>query len=197
MMNPPRRRRVNPLPNRCRCAECEALAAGINPEAQMRAVADDINTVGWSVATTRNDAFTPPWAYTVGLWLSQNCPELTMAGLPDEHMTVILNSIAERIADGTPIDVADDVDGICPCTLTIRPVHVSWRQTSMFALSDRYYGYAFGDRPAHLQVVWPDRRGRYPGDRGFQARYDGRQPMLWLPVEDHPPSIWTRIDQFR
>ncbi len=162
----------------------------------MRAVAGDISTVGWSVATARGDTLSPPWAYTVGLWLSHNQPELTLAGLPDEHMTIILNSIADRIAGGGPVDVADDIGGICPCTLTIRPVHASWRRTSMFALSDRYYGYAFGGRPAYLQVVWPDRRGRYPGDRGFQTRYEGRQPMLWLPVEDHPPSIWTRIGRF-
>jgi hypothetical protein len=44
-------------------------------------------------------------------------------------------------------------------------------------------------------VVWPDRRDRYPGDSGFQLRYEGRQPMLWLPRDDHPPGVWTRIDQ--
>jgi hypothetical protein len=65
----------------------------------------------------------------------------------------------------------------------------------MFAISDRYYGYALGGRPDHVQVVWPDRRGRYPGERGFHARYEGRQPMLWLPVEDHPPGPWTMLDR--
>src|ERR1035441_8469795 len=68
----------------------------------------------------------------------------------------------------------------------------SWRMTSMFAVSDRYYGYI---RPPYLQVVWPDRRDRYPGDSGFQLRYEGRQPMLWLPRDDNPPGVWTRIDQ--
>ena len=28
-----------------------------------------------------------------------------------------------------------------------------------------------------------------------QIRYEGRQPMLWLPRDDHPPDVWTRIDQ--
>jgi hypothetical protein len=163
----------------------------------MRAVSDDIAAVGWSVANVTGDRQAPPWAYTVGLWLSHHRPELTIAGLPDEHMEIIVNAIAERVADGASVEVADDIDGICPCTLTIRPVHPSWRQTNMFATCDRYYGYALGGRPDCLQVVWPDRRGRYPGDRGFQDRYEGRQPMLWLPVEDHPPGPWTRIDQLR
>jgi hypothetical protein len=118
-----------------------------------------------------------------------------------------LNAIASLVAadgadadgggggGGGGVEVADDITGICPCTLTIRPVHASWRRTPMFAISDRYYGYALGGRPDYMQVVWPDRRGRYPGDRGFQARYEGRQPMLWLPVEDHPPGPWTRLDR--
>jgi Domain of unknown function (DUF4262) len=163
----------------------------------MQAVSDDIAAAGWSVTSVAGDTLAPPWAYTVGLWLSSHRPELTTAGLPSEHMAIILNAIADRVTDGDTVDVADDIDGICPCTLTIRPVHTSWRRTGMFALSDRYFGYALGRRPSYLQVVWPDRRGRYPGDRGFQAKYEGRQPMLWLPIEDHPPSIWTRIDQLR
>jgi hypothetical protein len=158
----------------------------------MQAVADDIRAVGWSVSAVLGDEIAPPWAYTVGLWLSHQGPELTMFGLPVEHLTIILNSLGERIASGALLEAGDQVDGICPCSLAIRPVHASWRTTSLFAVSDLYYGYV---RPTCLQVIWPDRRDRYPGDPGFQARYDGRQPMLWLPREDHPPGVWTRIDQ--
>ena len=184
-MNPPRRRRAK---------ECEALAEGVglDPEACMQAVAEDIRTVGWSVAAVLGDEIAPPWAYTVGLWLSHQGPELTMFGLPVEHMTVILNSIGERIANGAPIEPGDRIDGICPCSLAIRPVHETWRTTSMFAVSDRYHGYV---RPPYLQVVWPDRRDRFPGDPGFQFKYEGRQPLLWLPRDDNPPGVWTRIDQ--
>jgi hypothetical protein len=193
-MNPSRRRRAESPEERCRCAECAALDEGvtIDPEACMKAVADDISTVGWSVSAVLGDEVAPPWAYTVGLWLSHQGPELAMYGLPLEHMTVILNSVADRIANGAVIEAGDQLDGICPCSLAVRPVHASWRTTSMFAVSDRYYGYV---RPPYLQVVWPDRRDRYPGDPGFQAKYEGRQPMLWLPLADNPPGVWTRLDQ--
>jgi len=185
---------VNLPAERCRCAECDALAEGMNlePEACMQAVADDIRTVGWSVSAVLGDEIAPPWAYSIGLWLSHQSPELAMFGLPVEHLTVILNSVGDRIASGEVFEAGDTIDGICPCTLAVRPVHASWRATSLFAVSDRYYGYV---RPPALQVAWPDRRGRFPGDLGFQARYEGRQPMLWLPREDNPPGIWTRIDQ--
>jgi hypothetical protein len=193
-MNPARRRRVNFPGPRCQCAECQALADGtyLDPEARMRAVAEDIRSAGWSVAAVAGGEIAPPWAYTIGLWLSYCGPELALFGLPVEHMTVILNSAGDRIADGEAIEAGGRLDGICPCPLELRPVHASWRATCMFAVSDRYHGYI---RPAFLQVVWPDRKGRYPGDPGFQARYDGRQPMLWLPRDDHPPGVWTRIDQ--
>ena len=69
-MNHPRRRRANPpaeSPERCRCAECEALAEGadLDPEACMQAVAEDIRTAGWSVSavlgtTARTDLSVVP-----------------------------------------------------------------------------------------------------------------------------------------
>jgi hypothetical protein len=193
-MNPPRRRRANLPERQCRCAECQTVAeaAGVDPEACMRAVSDDIAAAGWSVPAVLGDAIAPPWAYTIGLWLAHQGPELTMFGLPVEHMTIILNAIGERIANGAVIEAGDRIDGICPCSLTVRPVRASWRTTGLFAVSDRYYGSV---TPPRLQVVWPDRRGRYPGDPGFRHRYEGRQPMLWMPREDHPPGVWTRIDE--
>ena len=142
-----------------------AEGTALDPEACMQAVTDDIRTSGWSVSAVLGDEIAPPWAYTIGLWLGHQGPELAMFGLPVEHMTIILNAVGERIASGALIEAGDQLDGICPCSLAVRPVRASWRSTSLFAVSDRYYGYV---RPPCLQVVWPDRRGRYPGDPGFQ-----------------------------
>jgi hypothetical protein len=143
---------------------------------------------GWSVQAASGSDVTPPWAYTVGLWASYQAPELAIAGLPARQLTGILHAVAERIAEGTLRSVAGMIGGICPGPLAVRPVHASWRETSVFSVCDHYYGYV---RPRYLQVVWPDRRGRYPGQLGFS----GRQPMLWLPVEDHPAGGWARLDQ--
>jgi len=189
-MNLTRNRRSS-RPGKPAATKARATAAKFIDSA-MAAVARDIATAGWSVQAVPGGQYAPPWAYTVGLWASQRTPDFIMAGLPVEHMLIILDSVAERVVAGESIDVADEIRGICPCSLTIRPVHASWRRTSMLSVSDRYYGYI---RPAYLQVVWPDRRGRYPGDRRFQGRYDGRQPMMWLPAEDHPPGAWTWLDR--
>ena len=193
-MNSPRRHRINS--SKCRCVECQELATGteFDPEARMQEVVNYVRADGWLVSAVQGDQTAPPWAYTVGLWQTFRSPELTMAGLPVEHMVIILNTIANFIADGAAIGVGSQIDGICPCTLATRPVHGSWRTTSMFAISDRYYDQS---RPAYLQVLWPDKKGNYPSEPGFHLRYEGRQPMLWLPREDHAPGAWTRIDRQR
>jgi len=76
----------------------------------MQAVADDITTVGWSVSAVLGDEIAPPWAYTIGLWLSHQGPELTMFGLPVEHMTTILNAVGDRIAAGSVIEAGDELE---------------------------------------------------------------------------------------
>ena len=73
----------------------------------MQAVADDIRSVGWSVSAVLGDEIAPPWAYTIGLWLSHQGPELAMFGLPVEHLTVILNSVGDRIASGEVFEAGD------------------------------------------------------------------------------------------
>jgi hypothetical protein len=178
MMNPPRTRR-SPMSLRERRPE-----SGV----AMHEVAGEVSTVGWAVQASSGNQVTPPWAYTVGLWANYQAPELVISGLPTGQMIAMLHAVAERIAAGTLVTIANAIGGICPCPLTARPVHASWRETSVFAVSDSYYGYV---RPRYVQVVWPDQRGRYPGQLGFS----GRQPMLWLPVEDHPAGGWARLDQ--
>jgi hypothetical protein len=74
----------------------------------------------------------------------------------------------------------------------LRPVDLSWRMTSMFAVSDEFYGFV---RPPYLQVVWADRNGRFPWEPRFQAAFRGLQPLLWLAPDDNPPSRWTRLSQ--
>lgn len=178
MMNPPRSRRApgsrGPVP--------------VRQLASISEVAEEISVVGWSVQAASGNDVTAPWAYTVGLWASHQAPELVIAGLPPGQMTEVLHAVAERLAQGGTLPVGGAIDGLRPGPLSVRPVHASWRETSVFGVCDLYYGYV---RPRYLQIVWPDRRGRFPGQLGFSRR----QPMLWLPVEDHPAGGWARLDQ--
>lgn len=157
----------------------------------MNWVTSQIGQQGWAVSRVSGDGQAPPWAYSVGMWLTCQSAELIVCGAPLENMTGIINAIGARFAEGAEIGPDDVIDDICPATLALRPVDLSWRATSMFSVSDEFYGFV---RPPYLQVVWADRNGRFPWEPRFQSAFGGAQPLLWLPRDDNPPGPWTRID---
>ena len=173
----------------CQCQLCDSEAAGL--DAYMASISGHVARVGWAVPAVSGDEEGPGWAYSVGIWHTHRGPELAMFGAPVKNMSGIINAIGSRIAEGAEIGAGDTVDDVCRYPLAISPVHESWRTTSLFAVSDRFYGHV---RPPCLQIVWPDRHGRFPSERGFDRRFEGDQPLLWLPRDDHPPDTWSRID---
>ena len=175
----------------CECQMCELEAAGYGPEAYAEIIMGHIGRVGWAVQGIPGDEQCPSWAYSIGLRHTYGVPELALFGLSLPNMAAIINEIGRLIADGTEVKAGDQIDGVSPCTFTVRPVHDSWRSTSLFTTSDTIYGYL---RPSYLQVFWPDRQGILPWEPGFEPGFDGLQPLLWLPRDDHPPGAWTRID---
>jgi hypothetical protein len=187
----------------------------------MRWVAATVGEHGWAITGRHGDEAAPPWAYSVGMWVSHQVPELVLCGLPVENAAAIINAVGARIADGARIGPGDMLDEAClsemlapfhrtesreaqgcvppegnrPAALALRPVEPSWRTTDgLLGISNAFYGMV---RPPYLQVVWPDRSGKFPWDQGFQPRLARLQPLLWLPRDDNPPSPWTRLDQLR
>jgi hypothetical protein len=191
-MNLPKRhfgRRHDPA-----CPDCAKGAAGHDADHPdyMSWVTAKIGEHGWAVSGIYGDCQAPPWAYSVGMWLTCQSAELVMCGVPMQNAAGIINVIGSRLADGDQIGPDDVLTDVCPAPLTVRPVDLSWRMSSMFAVSDEFYGFV---RPPYMQVVWADRHGRFPWEPGFPAAFQGMQPLLWLPRDDNPPSPWTRLDQ--
>ncbi len=159
--------------------------------AYMSWVASTVGEHGWAISGRHGDEVAPPWAYSVGMWLSCQAPELVLCGLPVENAASIINAIGARVADGAEFGPDDVLEDVCPAPLTFRPVEPSWRAADgLLAISDAFYGLV---RPPYLQVVWSDKEGRFPWERGFAAAFDRLQPLLWLPRDDNPPSSWTRL----
>jgi hypothetical protein len=176
------------------CPDCakETIGPDADRLASMNWVTAQIGEHGWAVSGIHGEGRLPPWAYSVGMWLTCQSAELITCGIPARNAAGIINVMGSRIADGDQIGPDDVVTDICPAPLTVRPVDLSWRMTGLFALSDEFYGFV---RPPYLQVVWADMNGRFPWEPGFQADFLGMQPLLWLPRDDNPPSPWTRIEQ--
>jgi hypothetical protein len=160
--------------------------------AYMQWVAATVDEHGWAISGRYASERVPAWAYSVGMWLSCQAPELVICGLPVQNAASLINAIGVRIADGEQFAPGDELEDVCPAQLAFRPIDPSWRETGLLEISDEFYGMV---RPPYLQVVWSDKQGRFPWDARFQPAFDRLQPLLYLPRDDNPPSAWTRLDK--
>jgi hypothetical protein len=174
------------------CPACARAGDGFDPgpDAYMQGILSQVSSRGWAVPGVLGDGDSPPWAYSVGLWASYGHPDLAAFGRPLGELAAIIRPLCTRAADDDGFAVGDEISDVFPARLAIRDVHDSWRMTSMFVASDQFHGYI---RPPIRQVVWTDSDGNYPWDMRYEPGLADAQPMLWLPVEDHPPGTWTRL----
>jgi hypothetical protein len=162
-------------------------------EARNRGIAlDDVNTRnleaidrdGWAVvmvAPSEDESF-PAFAYTIGL-SARAGSELIMVGLDPFVAARILNSIAEDAASGAslrPGPLPDVLEG--DYVVDLRLMDPSRYEEYLGRLL--WFHDNFGREPLRvMQVVWPDRQGRYPDE--FEVTADDRRPEL-QPLLDRP-----------
>jgi hypothetical protein len=121
------------------------------------------------------DDLGPSFAYTVGLWHTHRSPELAMFGL-DIYL------MQDGIAAGEPVEADQERhDLIKRYPVVLKQVDLRWYR--------EYFGQAiaFYRRPPFpiLEVVWPDRDGRFPWQPEHRQQHPALQPKLWLKPEDH------------
>ncbi|GAA1799498.1 DUF4262 domain-containing protein [Luedemannella flava] len=146
-----------------------------------------VREYGWGVTGVLGTTL-PDWAYSIGLWHSYGSVEVCLLGVPQQRAMVIVNTVGQFVRDGltltpdlTLMGVVDEYD------LRLAPVHDSWYE-ALFGAAIDYY-----QRPPFpvVQLLWPDTSGRYPGDPERERDADDAQPALWLPMNEHPRSMWT------
>ncbi len=133
---------------------------------------------GWFVAKIEggvsNDE--PAFAYTVGLFKTYGHPELTCIGLRTDLMHVMLNNCGQLIKTGQQPPVGPPFDEV------LDDFKVQLREVRARESYDEHMGYAIwfngGSEFPLLQLVWPDKEGRFPGDPGASPWMVARQPLL-------------------
>jgi hypothetical protein len=179
---------------------------------------------GWAISGRHGDEEAPPWAYSVGMWVSYQAPELVMCGLPVDNAAAVINAIGARMADGVRFGADDvieagglsdalaplhressrEIAGAVPSAASVLggslPAALALRPVDLsWRATDGLLGISnafYGlVRPSYLQIVWSDGNGAFPWERGFEPALDRMQPLLWLPRDDNPPSPWTRLDR--
>jgi len=100
----------------------------------------------------------PSFAYSRGLGATASHPELVMVGMAPEVVSFVLNELCSQIVAGARVvRPGDEIDGVLaePYTLRVRecPEHL---------VAETYQD---RENPAGaLQVLLPDKAGRFPGD---------------------------------
>jgi hypothetical protein len=171
----------------CSCYLCEHPEI-LDPGAWTKErITADIKRIGWSVAGVLGDKKEPPWAYTVGLWQSYRTPELVVGGVNLETSCEWLNQLASKRRDGESVPADTPMVGPWPPhMMVLRQVHDNW-MVDLLAQIQNYYG---TDPVPVEQVVWSDHHGRFPREPGFPHELRNKQPMLWMPKDEHPMNVW-------
>ena len=137
----------------------------------------NVREYGCHIHRISGDDEAPDFAFSIGLFLNYGHAELVIFGLSPDVSSSIINDIRERAAAGQKFadgDICDDilVNGrVCFVEVPLR-------------LYDNYLGTAIWfyrklPRPFPcLQIVWPDREGRFPWEVGFDPALKKFQPLL-------------------
>lgn len=182
---------------RCACLLCIDYGDRNEYNDNDRNIIGSVTEYGWSALGIGPTAAEegPPFAYTVGMWHTLRAPELAIYGVNDlKMMQRALNAVAKHAKHGATLQVGDvfkEVLALPPAQdyeVRLSPIDPSWYQ------SDFGFGLWFNreTRVRYLQILWPDRQGRFPGHPQFDEHFADRQPMMWIPREHHPPSRWIR-----
>lgn len=130
---------------------------------------------GWAVIGIQEEDDCPAYAFTVGMHHTFGGAELVMFGHAAETATGILNHAGELMREGREFPVGEPVEGLLEgFRAVLAPVAPE--------LFREYFGYARwlyrGSNFPMLQLVWPDRAGRFPWDAGYPESLFWRQRLL-------------------
>ncbi|MBL9076162.1 MAG: DUF4262 domain-containing protein [Planctomycetes bacterium] len=144
-----------------------------------RQILDDVEAQGLHIAVVAgddgDDDGPPPHVASVGLWESFGQPEVVVFGLPTEVAAELLESIADEADEGHTFLDGTRHEGL----LRDYPVR-------FVAVPKAHYAACFGaacwayegcDFPA-VQLVWPDKQGRWPWDPAAREGFRAAQPVL-------------------
>lgn len=141
-------------------------------QAMMDRVDDDIDRLGWSAIGVFAAVDDPegmlenPFTYTIGLLKTYEHPELIVYGLPPEQAHSILASAIEQIKEGVHFSTGRRYSKVLGGGFEVefRKVDPTGRPLNV---ARNYYE---ADVEA-LQLVWPDKEGRFPGEAGVDPTF--------------------------
>lgn len=142
-----------------------------------------IEEFGCSVVQVESSSSGPGWSYTVGVYDTAGAPEIITVGLREKTALFLLNEAARRLRAGAVLEHGRHRDMIGEVECEFRPVDPKWLKHLMGWALWYYQG---SDFPV-LQAIYPDLQNRFPGETGFDERF--QQPLL------QPSVLMSRVEQ--
>jgi hypothetical protein len=140
-----------------------------------RKVLADVEEHGLHIVHIPTDDDGPGYSFTIGLWHNFEQPEVVVFGLPMEVAEELLNALADD-ADGGKRFLADERHEGLLVGYPVRFVAVPVELHGEF-LGTAVWAYAASEFPC-VQMVWPDKQGRWPWEPGVRDGFAQAQPVL-------------------
>lgn len=142
---------------------------------------------GWYRTEILADDEGPGFSFTTGFWVSAGHPELMMFSVNGEIAHDMFWDLFREVKAGMPLPIGQRTDRV----FASLPAYV-------FPVAKRFYAdhlgwshwFYRGDDFPCLQILWPDRRGIFPWEAGFDPALAKDQPDLtehgWrVSIADH------------
>src|SRR5262249_35535291 len=138
-------------------------------------IINDVRDFGCHIVWITDAA--PQFAFSIGLFLNYDQPEVIIFGLDSGTTGTLINDICnqavagERFTAGSRTDkllVGNDVSFLA-VPYTMYPEYLGHAIWFYHALARPF--------PC-VQLIWPDRGGRFPWDSDYDKQFKGSQPVL-------------------
>jgi hypothetical protein len=138
---------------------------------------DNINNLGWYNIHIEEENNAPAYAFSIGHFHKQNHPEIIVIGLKLEVANKLLNVVALNIIDGDEIEPFKKYESfIDELTVSFVPIDIEF-YGEYLGYANWYYEKLSKPYPV-LQMVWPDKKGIYPWEDGYDDNFLEIQPIL-------------------
>ena len=145
------------------------------PEAKVLA---DIVEYGVHIVHVGHDAEDeggPVYSYTVGLWHSFEQPEVIVFGLPEEVAAELLDAVTDEVAEGERFLAGTRHEGLLQ-DYAVRFLGLADAVRDEH-LARALWAYA-GEPFAAVQLVYPDKQGRWPWHEQTKLGFRECQPVI-------------------
>src|SRR5262245_32731872 len=153
--------------------------------AAQRALLADIAESGVHIAHEDERGERPAHAYTIGMRHSFGEPEVLVIGLPREVAQDLLDNVADEANGGRMFAAGEQHDGLVR-DYPVRLLRVSDTQATQW-LPLVGWAYERSDVPC-LQLVYPDKQGRWPWQADVRDGFRRIQPVLERAAEQSGPA---------